>query len=61
MVPNELKKLSRFIPTTFSGPPTVGDPLGRGLAATKLGTPPPSASTGRSRYALPLAELPAQV
>src|SRR5688572_9873214 len=59
---NVLKRLSRFMPLTRSVPPTDGAGVaGRGLAATKLGTPPPIAPTGRTRKALPLAALPAQV
>jgi hypothetical protein len=49
LTPNVLKKFSRFIPMTFSEPPTSGVAAGRALAATKFGTPPPRASTGRSR------------
>ena len=47
--PKVLKKLSRFIPTTVSEPPTEGVTAGRWLTGVKLGTPPPSAPIGRRR------------
>src|SRR5688572_11949139 len=55
-----LKKLSRFMPTTRVSPPTAGGLVGRGLVGSKS-TDPPSALTGRIRYALGLAALPPHV
>src|SRR4051794_14931236 len=59
--PNVLKKLSRFSAATFALPPTAGGDTGRAFAGWKLGALPPSALSGRRRYALPLAALPAHV
>jgi hypothetical protein len=58
---NVLKKLRRFIAPTRSDPPTGVGVAGRAFSAAKLGTAPPNEPIGRSRYALPLAELPAHV
>ena len=61
VVPNVLKKFRRFIAPTCAFPPTAGGVAGRGFAGWKFGEPPPSASIGRTRKALPLAALPAHV
>ena len=49
------------MPTTRTDPPTAGGAAGRGFDGWKLGTPPPRAPIGRTRYALPLAAFPAHV
>src|SRR5262245_33856354 len=58
--PKVLKKLRRFMPTTRREPPTAGAEAGRGFDAWKFGRLAPRALSGRTRKALPLAELPAQ-
>src|SRR5918993_285435 len=58
---NVLKKLRRFIAATLSDPPTGVGAAGRAFSAAKPGTAPPNEPIGRSRYALPLAALPAHV
>src|SRR4051812_17140415 len=56
-----LKKLSRLALAILMPPvPTAGGAVGRGFTGSDVAEPP-RAPTGRSRYALPLAELPAQV
>ena len=59
-LPKVLKKFSRLALATFRLPPTAGAPVGRGFAPRNVAVPP-SAFTGRSRKALPLAALPENV
>src|SRR5262245_58916903 len=60
LFPNVLKKFRRFMLATRRLPARAGAAAGRGLPSEKS-TAPPSAPTGLTRYALPLALAPAQV